>query len=622
MLVETSLVIRTLNESRHLEKLFTGIQRQNYKDWEIILVDSGSTDGTLEIAARHGARIYHIAQEEFTYGRSLNLGCEKAQGQYLVFASGHVWPVTNNWLGNLVKPFEQPSIAMVYGRQRGTDANRISELRDLNSHFGRTSNIQIDEPKGNNANSAIRRDLWLQEPFDESLPGLEDVDWARRVERKGYRVYYAADAAVYHVHEETLRQVYRRYLRETIASKRMFPHNQFTLSDVLKGLPYFVARDILYAFRNGKQRKVFQIPGTRLAQFLGIHQGFRYQGRLSRESVRGLEVPDTFLRVVVDGPQRHGLRSEPLPQLKPDEVLVQVAYAGVCAADVAAGEGAKGPNGIKATCYPMVPGHEFSGIVVKTGAGVRRLRIGQKVAGDYRVAGGEGPRRGINAEAGGRLRAGAYADYLVTPRDCLHRLPPDMPLKLGAMIQPVAGCLASLRELGIKGGDRVCVVGAGSLGNLCVQILRARGGQVTAVDPNSRWLSLLHKYDVDTLNELDSLEDYDHLVEATGDPEVRAWLLAKSDASASLVLLDLPCRLSAGQGFEVLTGNRVVKETLAGGHVSWGEAVHLVRHGIVRLDDHTASVRPLEAYQEAWASSARGEYLKVLLSTNKELEAL
>ena len=134
-------------------------------------MDSGSTDGTPEIARRYGAHIYHIPKEEFTYGRSLNLGCSKAQGDYLVFASGHVWPITNNWLRNLVKPFDESSVAMVYGRQRGTGASRLSELRDLSIHYGRTSNILVDEPRGNNGNAAIRKDLWLDQRFDEALPG-------------------------------------------------------------------------------------------------------------------------------------------------------------------------------------------------------------------------------------------------------------------------------------------------------------------------------------------------------------------------------------------------------------------------------------------------------------------
>ena len=61
-MVKVSVVVRTLNEAKHLENLMSGIHQQNFTDWEIVLVDSGSTDGTLEIAERNGARIFHIPQ--------------------------------------------------------------------------------------------------------------------------------------------------------------------------------------------------------------------------------------------------------------------------------------------------------------------------------------------------------------------------------------------------------------------------------------------------------------------------------------------------------------------------------------------------------------------------------
>ena len=148
---------------------------------------------------------------------------------------------------------------MVYGRQRATDANRLSEMRDLSMQFGTVSHILADEPKRNNGNAAIRRDLWLDQPFDESLTGLEDLDWARKAERKAFRVYYAADAAVYHVHEESLPVVFNRYYREAVATKRMFPTNQFGWSDMAKGLPYFMVGDLLYAFRIGQRLSLIHI---------------------------------------------------------------------------------------------------------------------------------------------------------------------------------------------------------------------------------------------------------------------------------------------------------------------------------------------------------------------------
>src|SRR5690606_11294535 len=101
-----SVVIRTLNEARYLGDLLAGIASQKLGsfDVETVIVDSGSTDRTLEIADGHGARISHIRREDFSFGRSLNQGCEAAQGDILVFVSGHCVPVDAHWLRNLCEP--------------------------------------------------------------------------------------------------------------------------------------------------------------------------------------------------------------------------------------------------------------------------------------------------------------------------------------------------------------------------------------------------------------------------------------------------------------------------------------------------------------------------------------
>ena len=631
MSVETSIIIRTLNEAKYLERLLMGIREQSYQDWEIILVDSGSTDATLDIGQRYGARIYHIPQEEFTFGRSLNLGCRIAQGRYLVFASGHVWPVNNSWLRYLVKPFEEPSVAMVYGRQRGTEANSLSELRDLSINFGRASRILVHEPDGNNGNAAIRRELWVSNPFDESLPGQEDVDWASKVQRKGFRVYYASDASVYHVHEESLKVVYRRYMREAIAHKRMFPRYRFTWTDMAKGLSYAIARDFLYALRHRKLRKVFQIPGTRLAEFLGTHRGVRYQKQLSREVVRRLVIPARSQSVVIEGPGHHGLRETEVPQLGPEDALIQVAYVGVCATDLEVANGHLDYYRKGVAHYPISPGHEYSGIVARKGADVHHLRTGQKVVVECAVgcgqcsacAVGEYYRCHERQETGVINRSGAYGQYLVMPSKYLHKLPVDMSLKHGALVEPIAVCLKGLHKLCVDPGHEACVVGAGSLGNLCAQILRSWGVHVTSVDPDPRRLDLLHKYDIDTLAELGPLDKYDYLVEASGNEDVLPHLIESSKPSVKLLLLGLPYSRPIQAGFSTVTSyDKLIIGSVASRSRDWGEAIRIVHSGEVSLDDHTAVVEPLENYRKAWNNLETREHFKVLLTVSKELEAL
>src|SRR5438552_9492978 len=95
---KVSIIIRCHNEEEHIGRLLSGILQQTIKDVEIILVDSGSTDATLSIARRYPVRILHIAPQEFSFGRSLNRGCEAAEGELLVFASAHVYPLYKDWL--------------------------------------------------------------------------------------------------------------------------------------------------------------------------------------------------------------------------------------------------------------------------------------------------------------------------------------------------------------------------------------------------------------------------------------------------------------------------------------------------------------------------------------------
>ena len=101
-----SIVIRTYNEEKHLGSLLKVIKTQNItdNDIEVIVVDSGSTDKTLHIARQYSCRIIHISSEEFSFGRSLNIGCTEASNDILVFISGHCIPVDNYWLYSLIKP--------------------------------------------------------------------------------------------------------------------------------------------------------------------------------------------------------------------------------------------------------------------------------------------------------------------------------------------------------------------------------------------------------------------------------------------------------------------------------------------------------------------------------------
>jgi glycosyltransferase involved in cell wall biosynthesis len=279
-----SVVVRCHNEERHIGKLLAALARQTLPPAEVVVVDSGSTDGTLDIVARHPVRLVRIAPEEFTFGRSLNLGCASATGEILVFASAHVVPVRDDWLERLTAPFAAPDVALVYGRQVGNEVTRFSEHQLFAQQFPPVSNPDQRSPFCNNANAAVRRALWEEHHFDEALTGLEDLDWGKWALGAGHRIVYEADAAIVHIHEESPRKIFRRYEREAIALRRIFPDSHLTTLEMLLFIVHGIGVDVMAALRAGGSMRA--LPGVvmfRVMQYWGTFVGMHYRSPVTHE---------------------------------------------------------------------------------------------------------------------------------------------------------------------------------------------------------------------------------------------------------------------------------------------------------------------------------------------------
>lgn len=276
-----SIVIRALNEAEHLPALFAGFAAQSRQPDQVILVDSGSADASVAISEAAGAEIVRIAPADFSFGRALNVGCRAASGDVLVFVSAHVYPTDEHWLARLVAPFEaHDEVALVYGRQTGDeDRTSFSELEVMRRWFPLTSDPDQDHPFCNNANCAVRADVWRTLPYDERLTGLEDMAWAKQALEEGYRLWYEAGAAIVHLHDEDFARTVNRYRREAIAHKRIFGHQKMYAVEALGLFFANSARDYLAAVPRRKLvRNLVSIPKFRAAQFWGSWRGFRQDG--------------------------------------------------------------------------------------------------------------------------------------------------------------------------------------------------------------------------------------------------------------------------------------------------------------------------------------------------------
>ena len=281
-----SIVLRTYNEEKHLDELLSSINKQETDnvDVEVVIVDSGSTDNTLKIAEKYQCRILHISSEDFTFGRSLNLGCDGADGDYLIFISGHCIPVEKLWLQKLIQPLIDGSAAYSYGKQVGNGDSKFSECQLFSKYYPNVSSIPQNGYFCNNANAAILKKVWKLNRFDEELSGLEDMELARRIQNNGMSIAYVSEAAVYHIHEETWANIRTRYEREAYALQHIMPEVHVGFSDFIR---YFVSA-VLFDVSEAVQSKRFvrvlpEIIMFRLMQFWGSYRGNHEHRRLSKK---------------------------------------------------------------------------------------------------------------------------------------------------------------------------------------------------------------------------------------------------------------------------------------------------------------------------------------------------
>jgi len=296
-----SVIARAYNEEKHIKKLMEGIFNQETKDpFEVIVADSGSADNTLDIVSGYPVKVVHITPEEFSFGRSLNKGIKESKGEYLVFISAHCYPLRNDWLESIVSPFKDPKVGLVYGKQRGNELTKFSEQQIFFKLFPENS-ISIQKfPFSNNANAAIRRSLWEKVHYDETLVGLEDLDWSKKILDLGFYLSYNPKAEVIHIHEESLNEIFRRYKREAIALKRIFPETSFNFLDFFKLYSSNLILDYLRALKNDRRlRNFWEIPLFRFMQFWGTYRGYNYKKPITKELIRYFYYPrpiNRFLR--------------------------------------------------------------------------------------------------------------------------------------------------------------------------------------------------------------------------------------------------------------------------------------------------------------------------------------
>ena len=290
-----SIIIRCLNEERHLPLLLDSLERQTLRPAEVIIVDSGSADDTVQIARSKGACIVQIPPSEFSFGRALNVGASAASGEVIVIASAHTYPATDRWLEILTRPFIDPEVALAYGAQTGDHRSKFSEIQLFKQWFPSQPSENQTHSFCNNANAAVRRSAWQDMPYDEQIPALEDIHWAKRAIERRLKIAYQPEAKVVHVHEESYRKIYGRYRREGMALGMILPWERMNLLQAIGLTIHAIRSDLREAFAQSIASKVFaSVIRFRVAQYWGTYRGLNWHGSLTGEVRARLYYPEGY----------------------------------------------------------------------------------------------------------------------------------------------------------------------------------------------------------------------------------------------------------------------------------------------------------------------------------------
>jgi rhamnosyltransferase len=199
------VVVRSRNEMPFAGLALARLRKQRGCLARIVFFDCGSTDGSRQEAEKHGLRIIHVEPTTYRPGAVLNRAMEATTSPIVAFVSADAIPLSERSLADLVAPFrDAPTLAATYGRQVARSGASVDAMLDGERALGDVGVAVRHGTYLSMAASAVRRDAWDAQPFDESLRCSEDVEWITRLRLRGWVTHYAAGAMFEHFLDDSL----------------------------------------------------------------------------------------------------------------------------------------------------------------------------------------------------------------------------------------------------------------------------------------------------------------------------------------------------------------------------------------------------------------------------------
>ena len=281
-----SIILRSYNEGWALRQTLERVAAQEYKNWEMVVIDSGSTDGSVDLIRQFApAHFIQITPSEYVPGRVMNFGLSLASAPYGVFLNADATPQDPDWLRTLVTPLFDPAVAAVFGRQIPRPDCWAVYASDYDRCFGPRRESVLWEHFFSMVSSGVRKDIWSRRGFLEKLQYAEDYEYTRWCKQEGYRIVYCPQSVVMHSHNYTPPQIYRRSFGDNQALALSWdkdPGHFNWRRTLLLGWLADARRDFFYCLGHGRLSEWPRALQIRWWQHRGRLDGFRQGWKVYR----------------------------------------------------------------------------------------------------------------------------------------------------------------------------------------------------------------------------------------------------------------------------------------------------------------------------------------------------
>lgn len=276
---EVSIVMRSFNEAWALRDTLAMLRKQIGPSWELIVIDSGSTDGSVEIVREFNpAHFVQIVSRDYVPGRVMNHGMRLARANKVLFLNADATPANDNWLAPLARALENPNVAAVFGCQIPRPDCRAVFACDYERCFGENRESGKWDHFFSMVSSGLRKDIWSRRGFLENLQYAEDDEYTRWAKANGHEVVYCADSIAIHSHNYTAQQAYKRAFGDAKALAAPWPGKQSDFNwpkTVLLGWANDFRHDLKFCLKRGLISELPHAARIRWNQRRGRLDGFR-----------------------------------------------------------------------------------------------------------------------------------------------------------------------------------------------------------------------------------------------------------------------------------------------------------------------------------------------------------